>query len=92
MYVGWGRNMSEERRRERNSAMEKVVTRISKALADEAEISYWVNKTSEERLAALAMLRQRHENIFPKGIVRRAIRKRLRRVHRRKQSQVNRNP
>jgi len=51
---------------------------------DDEELSYWVNKTPEERLEALAVLRQRHEGIFPKGFVQRAIRRRVRRVRRRK--------
>lgn len=65
-----------------HDTMEKIIRKISKAEADEEDVSYWVKKTPEERLSALAVLRQRHEGIFPKGIVRRAIRKRFRRVHR----------
>jgi predicted Fe-S protein YdhL (DUF1289 family) len=64
--------------------MERVARRILKAEADDEEVSYWVKKTPEERLEALAVLRQRHEGIFRKGIVQRAARKRLRRVRRRK--------
>ena len=60
--------------------MEKVVRRILKPEADDAEVSYWAMKSTEERLTALAVLRQRHERIFPKGIVRRAIRRRVERV------------
>jgi hypothetical protein len=62
--------------------MEKIVRKISKAEAEAADVSYWVEKTPEERLTALAVLRQRHEGVFSKGIVRRVIRKRIRRVHR----------
>jgi len=80
--VAEGCQMYEGSRSERLSSMERVARRILKAEADDEEVSYWVKKTPEERLEALAVLRQRHERIFPKGIVRRAIRKRLRRVHR----------
>ena len=62
--------------------MEKIIRKISKAEAEDAEVSYWAEKTPEDRLRALAVIRQRHEGIFPKGIVRRVIRKRIRRVHR----------
>ena len=79
-----GCQMYEGSRSERLSSMERVARRILKAEADDEELSYWVNKTPEERLEALAVLRQRHEGIFPKGFVQRAIRRRVRRVRRRK--------
>ena len=56
--------------------MEKVVRMVSKVKADDAEVSYWAKKGPGERLAALALLGQTHQVVFPKGVVWRAIRKR----------------
>jgi len=60
--------------------VKKVARIVRKELSDDEDGRFWSEKTPAQRLDAVQVLRERHMALFSKGPIKRADRKRFRRI------------